>query len=609
MCFGSGLAGLGSAVVLASLAFGGCLAPPHDDAGPEAETASEASSDPDPSNSDPDRRFARAFVEQASDLGVDFRHESGARGELWMPETLGSGVGLIDYDGDGDLDLYLVQGGWLDERPDRHAEQAPMDRLFHNDLAETGSLGFRDVTEATGLFYRRAPGRGYGQGVAVGDFDRDGDEDLFVTAFGADRLLRNDGGVFSAVEGPWSDAGWSTSALFVDLRGDSPDVRRPELFVARYLDYSLGTHKDCYFTTGAADYCKPLSYGPLSDRLYEQTAGGSWRDVSAAAGLSATRGNGLGVVAADFDGDGRREIFVANDQMANHLWLVPNDHEPYPLREDGSLAGVALNAEGVAEASMGVVAADFDRDGELDLLMTHLEGESHTLYRGLGGGLFDDASHRANLSAATLGATGFGVAALDFDGDGWVDLAVANGKVHLDPTREPDPTRPLPLEEADQLLRNESGKFRSIPGEAFETPAVGRGVAVGDLDNDGDADLVFNDSEGPARVLVNTLGQDALWIGLALEDSAGLDPGEGVPVTVRLADEAARATSRLRLRQRGGSYLSSNDSRVLFGLGDCGSCGEGVWVTVRWQHGEAETFGPLATSRYHRLRQGEGASP
>ena len=453
------------------------------------------------------------------------------------------------------------------------------------------------MTEEAGLVYPRNLGQGYGQGVAVGDFDRDGDEDLFVSAFGPDRLLRNDNGRFVEVPGPWSDAGWSSSAVFVDLHGD----RRPELFSARYLDYSLGTHKDCFFTTGTADYCKPLSYSPVPDRLYEQDEKGSWIDISSAAGLGSARGNGLGVVAVDFDGDGRREIVVANDQMANHLWTSQGT-SVLPLREDGPLAGVALNAQGVAEASMGVVASDFDRDGLLDLLMTHLEGESHTLYRGLGGGLFDDASHRAQLSTATLAATGFGVADLDFDGDGWVDLAVANGRVHLDPTRPPDPSSPLPLEQSDQLLRNESGRFRPVAVRAFDVAAVGRGVAVGDLDGDGDADLVFNDSEGPARLLLNTIGQDSDWVGFQLVDAAGLDPGEGLSVTLSLGDTADDA-QRLRLRRRGGSYLSSNDPRALFGLGSF----EGVvTATVRWQSGESETFGPLASGRYHVLRQGQG---
>lgn len=562
------------------------------------ETASQARPSNPTESARPDP-YREAFVERAGDLGLSFRHDSGARGDLWMPETLGSGVGLVDYDGDGDLDVYLVQGGWFDDRAEfgEGAGEGPSDRLFHNDLRETGALAFRDETAAAGLVYPRTLGRGYGQGVAVGDFDRDGDEDLFVTAFGPDRLLRNDGGRFTELAGPWSDAGWSTSALFVDLRGD----RRPELFVARYLDYSLGAHKDCFFTTGTADYCKPLSYSPVSDGLYEQDEAGAWVDVSSAAGLGAVRGNGLGVVAVDFDGDGRREIFVANDQMANHLWTARGD-AGWPLREDGSLAGVALNAQGVAEASMGVVASDFDRDGELDLLMTHLEGESHTLYRGLGGGLFDDASHRAQLSTATLAATGFGVADLDFDGDGWVDLAVANGRVHLDPSRPADPEARLPLAQADQLLRNESGKFRPVAVRSFEVAAVGRGVASADLDEDGDVDLVFNDAEGPARLLVNTLGQDAGWVGFQLQDAEGLDPGEGLPVTLSL-DGDADSGRQIRLRQRGGSYLSSKDPRVLFGLGSY--VGE-VTATVRWQRGEHEVFGPFEGGRYHLLQQGRG---
>jgi hypothetical protein len=570
-----------------------CAAPDHErssDASPAVETAP----------------FRDAFVDRAAELGLAFRHQSGARGDLWMPETTGSGVGLIDYDGDGDLDVYLVQGGWFDDRADDRAEGGssgvgPSDRLYRNDLAETGRLAFHDVTEAAGLLYPRERGRGYGQGVAVGDYDRDGDDDLFVTALGRDRLLRNDDGRFSEVSAGsagWDDAGWSTGALFVDLNQDGS----PELFVARYLDYSTATHKDCFFTVGTRDYCKPLSYSPVSDRLYRRRAGGSadqWVDVSAAAGLDQVRANGLGVVAADLEGDARPEIFVANDQMANHLWT---HGDGFALHEDGSLMGVAVNAQGLAEASMGVVVTDFDRDGWLDLLMTHLRGESHTLYRGLGGGMFDDGTDRAHLSAATLAATGFGVATLDFDNDGWVDLAVAGGAVHLDPSRPADGSA-LPLEEPDQLLRNDGGRFQPVAVAAFEVAAVGRGLAVGDLDDDGDSDLVFNDAEGSVRVLINTLGEttgpDRSWLGVELLGVDGLDPGEGLTVTVTQGE-----ATQTGLRRRGGSYLSSSDPRVLFGLGDET---QPVVVSVHWQDGSQETFGPLEVRRYHRLQQGRSA--
>ncbi len=533
---------------------------------------------------------ADPFVDRASELGVDFRHESGAAGRLLMPETTGSGVGLIDYDGDGDLDLYLVQGGWLDQRT-----PGPSDRLYHNQLVESGRLTFLDATEEAGLLFPRDRDQGYGQGVAVGDYDRDGDPDLFVSAFGPDRLLRNAGGRFEEVPAPgeedpgWGDPGWSTSAVFADLDRDG----WPELFVARYLDYSLGSHKGCYAPQGTPDYCKPLSYAPLPDRLYRNRQG--VLGAAPAAELRAAPANGLGVVAADLDDDGWIDLYVTNDQMANHLWLNPDGSG---LREDAPFAGVAVNAAGMAEASMGVVLSDFDRDGRLDLLMTHLRGESNTLYRGLGGGMFDDWTRHTRLPATTMPATSFGIAALDFDADGWVDVAVANGSVHLDPTRRPDRS-PLPLAETDHLLRNLDGRFAAVTCAAFDLPAVGRGVAVGDLDDDGDPDLVFNDAHGPARVLINSRGPDAAWIGLSLRDAGGRDAGDGVVVTVQDSGGAPR----IHVRQRGGSYLSSNDPRVLFGLGDQDGP---VTAIVRWTDGGEEGFGPLEIRSYHRLQRGSG---
>ncbi len=541
---------------------------------------------PEAGGAPPEAGRAEPFVDRAAELGVDFRHESGAAGRLWMPETTGSGVGLIDYDLDGDLDLYLVQGGWLDERTG-----GPSDRLYQNQLVESGRLAFRDVTEEAGLLYPRDGERGYGQGVAVGDFDRDGDSDLFVTAFGPDRLLRNAGGRFEEVAAQgWDDPGWSTSAAFADLDRDG----WPELFVARYLDYSLGSHKGCYALQGTPDYCKVASYGALPDRLFRNRSG--VLQAARATELRAAPAYGLGILASDLDADGWIDVYVANDQAANHLWLNSGGDR---LREDARFAGVAVNAAGMAEGSMGVALSDFDADGRLDLLMTHLRGESHTLYRGLGKGLFEDWTRHTRLPAATLPATGFGIAAIDFDADGWVDVAVANGAVHLDPSRRTDSSA-LPLAEVDHLLRNRGGRFEAVSCAAFDRLTVGRGVAAGDLDDDGDPDLVLNDAEGPARLLINTGGPERDWIGLSLRAADGRDPGDGATVTLR---DAAGSPLGTRVRMRGGSYLSANDPRVLFGLGD--QAGP-LTATVHWTDGGVESFGPLEVRSYHRLQRGGG---
>jgi hypothetical protein len=286
--------------------------------------------------------------------------------------------------------------------------------------------------------------------------------------------------------------------------------------------------------------------------------------------------------------------------MANRLWF---NEQGRTLREDGGLSGVALNEDGIPEASMGVVVSDFDNDGHPDLLLTHLQGESNTLYRGMGGGLFEDWTRRGGLAQSSLESTSFGIASLDFDNDGWVDIAVANGAVVLDSSK-PRTVAALPLDEPDHLLRNVEGRFVPYPSPAFAVSAVGRGVAVGDLDNDGDPDLVFNDAEGAARVLINDRGQDGAWVGFRVQSEKGLEAGDGVVVLLK-SDRGT--TAGWRSSQRGGSYFSSNDPRLLFGLGE-GGVGDKLLAEVRWLDGTSESFCPFLPGEYHLLRRGSGSA-
>ncbi|MDX1644084.1 MAG: VCBS repeat-containing protein, partial [Thermoanaerobaculia bacterium] len=415
-----------------------------------------------------------------------------------------------------------------------------------------------DVTPAALGSASSAGATGYGMGVAVADYDGDGRLDLYVTNAGPNQLWRNRGdGTFEDVtrRAGTGDERWSTSATFFDYDADG----RPDLFVVNYVDFRLETHRDCRAASGALDYCGPLSYEPESDRLYRNRGDGIFEDVTARAGLGGSRGNGLGAVAADFDRDGWADLFVANDQMENFLWRNDGDGT---FSEEAALAGVAVNREGDEEASMGVVAADLDEDGALDLFMTHLDGETHTLYRGDGEGLFRDRTAALGLAAPTLPMTGFGAAAVDVDLDGWRDLYVADGAVYtIEALRLAGD--PFPFRQPDQLFLNRSGeRFESLERPAGETAdEVGRGVAAGDPVRRGRVGVVVFNSGASPWWLEPT--RDGRWLGV-LPSAPGLAALGPSSVVLRLADGSRRHART----NRDGSYASSSDAAVLFGLGE-----------------------------------------
>lgn len=520
------------------------------------------------------------FSERATALGIEFQHESGATGRLFMPETTGSGVALFDYDNDGDLDIYLVQGGSIT------GENQARDQLFRNDLAEHSTWKFVDVTDSSGITATE-----YGQGIAVADVNNDGFDDIFLANFGQDQLWINSGdGRYRLSTGPGApdDSGWAASAVFFDYDSDGAQ----DLFVTRYLRYSIASHKDCFFATGAPDYCKPGSYTPVTDLLYRNVGQGRFQKITGT-DIDRIRGNGLGVVAADLNEDGRLDLYVANDQMPNVLWINRGDG----LFEDQALlAGVALNSFGMAEASMGVVAADFDTDGKQDLFMTHIDGETNTLFRNLGDGLFEDQTRRFGLAAPSVPRTSFGVAAIDYDLDGLLDLAIVNGAVHIDLDQLQEGSA-LPLAQADQLLHGQGDAYVDVSpmgGARFIEPAVGRGLASGDLDNDGDPDLVVNNAHGAAKLFVAEAPAASNWIGFKVEGQMSRAAEEGVRVEIELGPD----NRRVGWVQRGGSYLSAGDSRVMFGLGDHPQI---LSVTVTWPGGTKRRWGRLVGRRYYTL--------
>ncbi|MEM7051628.1 MAG: CRTAC1 family protein [Acidobacteriota bacterium] len=540
----------------------------------------------------------QVFEDATTAAGLSFEHFNGMTGELYFPEIAGSGAALLDYDGDGDLDLYLVQGSFLD--PAKKAEDALLqppakggDRLFRNDLGKDGKVRFRDVTATAGL---RADG--YGMGVAAGDYDNDGHVDLYVANYGSNQLWRNRGdGTFEDVtaKSGTDDERWSVAATFSDYDGDG----RLDLFILNYVQFDRANKVRCYESSSRRDYCGPSSFPPEPDRLLRNRGDGTFEDVSLKSGIGRQKGAGLGVLAADFNGDRRTDFYVANDGMLNFLWINRGDGT---FQEDGLFTGTAVNRNGKAEASMGVDAADFDGDGDLDLFMTHLAGETNTLYINDGSALFEDRTLDRALAESSLPFTSFGTAWLDYDHDGRLDLVVVNGAVTFDDRRS-TPADPYPLGQSNQLFRQlADGRFAEVgkaAGAAFALSEVSRGLACGDLDNDGDQDLVQINNSGPARLLLNRAGSTARWIGFEVRDGTG----HALGARVELRDKAGKSRwSRVR---RDGSYASSHDPRVVFGLGDGFAVAA---VRVHWPDGEVETWPAPENGRYTRLIRGAAPS-
>ena len=545
---------------------------------------------------------APLFVDVAAATGLDFTHFNGMSGELYFAEMMGSGAALFDYDNDGDLDVYLVQGQLLGAAKTAgdasFPPSAPLplgDRLFRNDLsigaAGQRELSFTDVTDETGI-----ESTGYGMGVVAADFDNDGWTDLYITNLGQDRIFRNHAGRFEDVTGESPAARrWSVPAVAFDYDRDG----WLDLFVGRYVDYSVAANKRCLDELGVPNYCGPLAFEPLPDLLLRNRGDGTFEEVSRAAGILEEFGGCLGAVATDFDGDGWLDLYVANDGMPNQLWM--NRQGRFENR--ALIAGAALSGQGHPEASMGVAAADFDGDGDEDLFLAHLRRETNTLYVNDGRGLFEDRSDSIGLGAPSLSMTGFGTGWIDYDNDGWLDQMTVNGavKVIKELSLAGDP---FPLHQTNQLFRNRGdGSFEEVTaraGPVFELSEVSRGAAFGDLDNDGDTDVVVSNNSGAVRLLLNQVGQDQPWLGLRLVDPAGKRDMLGAGARV--------VRSGVDLWRRSGStasYASSSDPRLLFGLGNATSISE---IIVHWPDGSAERWGPekVRIGAYATLRQGTG---
>ena len=518
------------------------------------------------------------FEDRTEGSGIDFLHTSGKQKRFWYPEILASGVLLLDYDGDGLLDVYLVQGGEIAAE----GGDSPGNRLYRN----LGDFRFQDVTESAGV-----GDRGYGMGGTVADYDGDGDTDIYVTNLGANVLYRNEGkGQFTDVttDAGVGDANWSTSSVFFDADRDG-DL---DLYVVDYLRWSIATDVECFSGSGRRVYCNPNNFqASLPDVLYRNDGDGRFTDISAEAGIHQARGNGLGVVAGDFGGDDRIDLYVANDGMANQLWI---NQGGLKFVDEGLSSGTAFNAVGEAEAGMGIAATDVDHDGDLDLFVSHLREETNTFYLRDTDHFFEDFTNRTGLGPTSYEFTGFGLGIIDFDHDGLLDIYVANGRVNYwDPINDPNDI----YAESNQLFRGVGVlKFDEVAprgGTASPVIETSRAAAFGDLDNDGAVDVVVSNRDAKATVLHNTIGSRGHWVQLAIRDRGQY----ALHARVRID---AGGVSQWRRVERAYSYCGSNDPRVHCGLGSATTVDK---VTVYWEDGSTSEFGPLEIDRAHVLQR------
>ena len=522
------------------------------------------------------------FTEATAQAGIRFKHSDGRSGQKFFLETLGAGAAWFDYDRDGDLDIYFVNGANL---PGAELDVSPSNALYRNN----GDMTFTEVTREAKL------GDGaYGFGCCVGDYDNDGWRDLYVTNFGANVLYRNNGdGSFSDVtkSAGVGDEGWGASAAFADYDKDG-DL---DLFVANYLDYRLEDNTICY-RGDLRVYCPPADFTGAADVLYENRGDGTFVDVTRESGVFSSEGKGLGVVWGDYDGDSYPDLFVANDTTADMLYRNNGDGT---FMDVALFVGVALGAKGIPMGGMGTSFGDYDNDGRLDIVVTNFQDDPNSLYHGEGDGTFADASYASRLGGVSLPYVGWGVDFVDLDNDGLVDLFVGNGNIY-DNVEKFDPGYTYP--QRNLIFRNRGdGTLDEISnhcGPGLNLIKVSRGAAFGDYDNDGDIDILITNSNQTPDLLLNESSNQNNWLNLKLVGTASNRDAIGARVMLF----APGLEPQLREVKSGSSYLCQSDMRLHFGLGDAPSV---TRIEIRWPSGLEETFEGVTPNQFLEIREGE----
>ena len=516
--------------------------------------------------------------------GIRWVHRNGRSAEMYLPETVGAGCGFIDYDNDGWMDIYLVNSGkrdFLDPNPPlRNA-------LYHNN--RDGS--FTDVTERAGV-----PGLGYGMGVAVGDYDGDSFPDLLVTQYNGVVLYHNNGnGTFTDVtrKAGLPTTGWASSAVWFDYDNDG----KLDLFICRFVDFDKSKNKFCGDPQTGRYYCIPRVYDPMPSWLFHNNGDGTFTDVSRESGIAKSLGKAWGVVACDVNNDGRMDLFVANDTVANFLFLNRGNGK---FEEIGLQANVGYSAEGHARSGMGVDAADYDQDGWVDLFVTNVDREMYSLYHNNQDETFDDMAIPNGIGRVTRLMSGWGVKYFDFDNDGSVDLFLANG--HPDDKIEVHSTE-VKYYEPMLLFEGNGKRFQdvsAISGPAFSQAYASRGMAVGDFNNDGALDVLVGINNGAPLLLKNNAGRRNHWVGIKLIAKQSNPDGIGAQITWQAGD-----LKRSIYKTGGGSYLAAHDPRVVLGIGGRRRID---WVQVKWPlpSGRIERFTDVPVDQYTNLVEGRG---
>ena len=533
------------------------------------------------------------FTDVSQAAGLHWAFTNGGTGRHLFIESTGGGVALFDYNHDGLLDIFAVQGGPVPGATDAERHFSTRSVLYRNN----GDGTFTDVTEQAGL----GGDIGYGMAVSVADYDNDGWPDLYISAYGGNRLFHNNGnGTFNdvthkagiadtAAENPWPlSAAW----------GDYDNDGRLDLFVCHYARWSLALDKTCKGPDGRPAYCRPQMYEPSVCRLYHNNGDGTFTDVTHKAGIDKLQGKSMSAVWTDYDEDGWPDLFVTNDTMPN--FLLHNNRDG-TFTDKATLSGVAYSDQGQPLSGMGIGAGDYDHDGREDLFVVNFSGEPKSVFHNIGHGVFESASYQTNIASTNLQFLAFGLEAFDYDNDGWVDLVIGNGHVldRMDPS-----TAGSSYAQSQQLFHNQhDGTFKEDLHSLGDlaNPRVTRGLAVGDYDNDGDVDVIMVSQQGPMQLYRNDGGNQNGWLTLRLEGVHANRDAYGAKVTV-----TTKAGKQTKWVHGSSSYCSHSDTRLTFGLGDETGITGGEIV---WPRGARQKFGPLPAGRFYWVREGSAPVP